>query len=1331
MIGINQEYGGGVVATARDLCHGLANNGYDIVMLEPRGNPDHAQTTTDIQWSARDGYSTLLVENWVERIEQPHQHVSFEPGNQLFQQALSLTHPDIVHIHHTITYGSDILRIAKDSGCQVLITLHDYWLFCAAIQLFTPQLTRCNGPDDGSPCVTCMAGHYKSSNDNDWNTRIKNNIAILNRYADVIIAVSNNLRDFVIQQGVNARKVIVQHPSVYSVDRLWQTTSTKKPVRQQDRLTLTYIGSISMHKGAHILLNAIGGLPQHHRNNIRVLLYGGISPDYLKLLISFSKHLSGADIQFRGPYDAKLDLANIFAITDLAIIPSVWAETFGMVAEEALAARVPVICSRIGGLQEHFFDHVQGRLFPVGNDAALTTIIEEVLQHKQVLSAWQQNIRKPRLCADYIADADGLYRQLFTLKPAHALPKNNVPTDIPDNSSINNSHLERSYHLFVKQHTLTHQDIHNIQQRGQSWSNPPLIHLLLILPPDHINWLAYTLESLSKQIYTQWGLSVLSTVACPSPAFVAGGNLQWIEIPNNSYAHINPIIQAVDSEWVGLLQAGDRLPIHALFSCIDNINKHPRWHMVYSDDDMVDNNGNFYGPRFKPDFNPELLHCQPYVEGLCLISRELLIKVGGFSTNNICNYDLALKTYDELGASAIGHISKILLHRLPDATRPDDDMIITESAMHALSSHLRRNSINAQVVHGLLPGTFMVEYACDKTPLISIIILAINTLADNVRCLNSILANTAYTNIEIIIVTSNDMIARELSAELADQQPKWQMVIYHNNQLNLSAMTNLGVNKAAGEFVLLLRDNLEVTHDDWLHRLVSNGLRDTIGIVGSRLISTDGHIRYAGTILGLSDSADYWFYNHSIDDPGYLLRTQVAQNFSAVSADCMLINKALFIAAGGMDEDDFSLLYNDTDLCLRVNKLGKQIIWTPFVTLLCHPTEVIATTAKLRRTAHHAFLDKWLPELVNDPNFNQNLSLRHLDPTIDNMLNVNWDLDASSPPRVLGITINPGSCAEWRMHQVLNALAKENKVQMKFHGHGEHGHAINKAPLILEIARAQPDTLYAQAYLHDLHIDRIQCYRKYSDAFFVYTLDDNFFAIPEHNTANTTQYYNDFEARISKTLAVCDRLIVTTEPLKTLYAPLINDIHVIPNYLDKTLWGDLKSKRCQGKKPRVGWAGASQHLSDLDILAPIIDATKDDVEWIIMGMDIPAVHQHLHELHKPVPFASYPKKLASLNLDLALAPLVDNAFNEGKSNLRLLEYGIMGWPVICSDVLPYQDSPAIKVANQPSAWIDAIFKIISNPNTLAAKGDIMRQWVWDHWMLEDHLDQWLHALFKH
>ena len=204
--------------------------------------------------------------------------------------------------------------------------------------------------------------------------------------------------------------------------------------------------------------------------------------------------------------------------------------------------------------------------------------------------------------------------------------------------------------------------------------------------------------------------------------------------------------------------------------------------------------------------------------------------------------------------------------------------------------------------------------------------------------------------------------------------------------------------------------------------------------------------------------------------------------------------------------------------------------------------------------------------------------------------------------------------------------------------------------------------------------------------------------------------------------------MVATQPLAQAYRDLNDEVVVVPNYLEAHRWASLTPQRREGAKPRVGWAGGIGHQGDLEMIADVVRDLAEEVDWVFFGMCPDALRPYVKEFYPGVPLDQYAPKLASLDLDLAVAPLEDNPFNEAKSHLRLLEYGILGYPVVCSDLVPYQgDFPVWRVPNKYAAWIKAIREALSDRAALAVRGDSLRLHIRQHWMLEDHLDVWLKA----
>jgi hypothetical protein len=245
----------------------------------------------------------------------------------------------------------------------------------------------------------------------------------------------------------------------------------------------------------------------------------------------------------------------------------------------------------------------------------------------------------------------------------------------------------------------------------------------------------------------------------------------------------------------------------------------------------------------------------------------------------------------------------------------------------------------------------------------------------------------------------------------------------------------------------------------------------------------------------------------------------------------------------------------------------------------------------------------------------------------------------------------------------------------------------------------------------------------------ILTLDDRLGELPREHPLHAHHRLQG-KAQLRRSLAQCDRLIVSTEPLADYCRDMIGDIRVVPNRLEREQWCTLQPAVNEGPRPRVGWVGAMQHQGDLRLIEPVVQALAGEVDWIFMGMCPDFLQPYAKEVHPFVSITEYPRKMAGLALDLALAPLEIHPFNEAKSNLRLLEYGALGWPVICTDVHPYRtgNPPVTRLPNRPEAWIAAIRLRIGERDALKREGRLLRHWVHDTYILEDHLEDWLDAL---
>ena len=475
----------------------------------------------------------------------------------------------------------------------------------------------------------------------------------------------------------------------------------------------------------------------------------------------------------------------------------------------------------------------------------------------------------------------------------------------------------------------------------------PLISIIMPVYNAAPKWLDLAIRSLENQFYENWELCIADDCSINQDIikFLKKINnprikIVFLEKKQGTSVTSNAAIGLASGDYIGFLDNDGELTRDALYETVKNINK-TEADFIYSDEDFITERGVAYSPHFKSDFNYDLLMCHNYINHFSVVKKTIIDEIGGF--NNECsdaqNYDLILRITEK--ANKVAHIQKVLYHsrvvaKSTNVNSAEKQQYSDRAGKKALTNALKRRGIDGIVTYGNLPCYYDVRRKINGNPLVSIIIPFKNQATMLERCISTILARTSYGNYEIIAINNNsdEQATFDIMNEMLALDPRVRFLDYKKT-FNYSAINNWGVaNHAKGEHVLLLNNDIEIIHADWLKSLLEHSQRSEVGAVGGMLIYPNNTIQHAGLIIGMghkrgTEVAGHIHKHFPLTSHGYLNRINLSQNLSAVTAACLMVKRDIYNEVNGFDEQQLAIAFNDVDFCLRIREKGYLNVYTP------------------------------------------------------------------------------------------------------------------------------------------------------------------------------------------------------------------------------------------------------------------------------------------------------------------------------------------------------------------------------------------------------------------
>lgn len=343
-----------------------------------------------------------------------------------------------VQILHVLTFGylsAAVLDAALSLGAGMFYTACGYELTCSLIELVRPDGTLCDGRASLHRCLACRRPHTPQSEIVYHTVRwlpesfLLNAVALwrnsmdrpitLFEMADLlhrrrqfmqsamtklkrIVAPSQWSKQVLIRNGVAPDKIVVIHHGVQP-----EAIGSGEKTPTTHGIRFGYIGRITPVKGVDRLIRAFRRLP--HGCNASLVVYGTVADhdrDYFRACQVLAEGCQS--IRFGGPLE-RPQIVRAFTEIDVLVVPSVWHEVLGIVIQEALANKTPVIAADIGGIPDLVQHNVNGWLYPPFEERALTQALYRCCAEPEQVAAARQRIGPPRIVQDEAQELLALY----------------------------------------------------------------------------------------------------------------------------------------------------------------------------------------------------------------------------------------------------------------------------------------------------------------------------------------------------------------------------------------------------------------------------------------------------------------------------------------------------------------------------------------------------------------------------------------------------------------------------------------------------------------------------------------------------------------------------------------------------------------------------------------------------------------------------------------------------------------------------------------------------------------------------------------------------------
>ncbi len=490
------------------------------------------------------------------------------------------------------------------------------------------------------------------------------------------------------------------------------------------------------------------------------------------------------------------------------------------------------------------------------------------------------------------------------------------------------------------------------------------MHVVMVIDGPPAPETIASLQSLGTQTRSGWRLSVaLHRQWQPdvTALLAVSGIRERFDLvecdPDATYEGLlHAVLGATEGRDVVLISPGDVWAPDAIAQLSDAL---PADGVAFADEDAIDDNGHHFDPRLKPAYSPEFLLHTDCVGRPLALSAAVVARLphGAAGVAEARDHDLALRACQV--ARSVQHVPEVLCHRL---SRTEPGPTGVPGGTDHVTAALARQRTVADVAPGRAAGTVRVLRSTHSVRTASIVI----PFRDEPRflraCIDSIDRTKRMVVPDFVLIDNGSVQpeTRTLVERLAER-PDVQ-VVRDDRPFNWAVLNNAGSERAAGDVLVFLNNDIEALSNGWLDALCAQAERPEVGAVWARLLYPDHRLQHCGVVIGLGGAAGHLFVGLDEDAPGYLNMAITARECSGVTGACLATRRETFESHGRFDEA-LGIDLNDIDYCLRLQADGLSVLYEPEAELVHYESPSRGTAGDVRDIVH--FIERWKTTILD------------------------------------------------------------------------------------------------------------------------------------------------------------------------------------------------------------------------------------------------------------------------------------------------------------------------------------------------------------------------------